>query len=131
MALIFYDNAVTKILQANINIVGAVNVCLTNNAFNQANSINSDITLSTNTTAVRMTNPSLVLTSGNVVWSGDMVTFTATGNAYAANAVFYADTVPRYLIAFYTLSNANSLAVNDTFSIFCNQGLANIGDPNN
>lgn len=131
MPVLFYDNAITQILRSNINIVGAINCCLTNNTFQQANLINSDITLSTNTSAVRMNNPALNLVSGNVQWSGDMVTFTASGNAYAANCVWYADTTPRYLIAFLNLSNANTLALNDTFSVFCNQGIANVGDPNN
>lgn len=131
MPVVFYDNAIINILRSNINIVGSVNMCLTNNAFNQANVTNSDITISTNTSAVRMGNPALVTTAGNVVWSGDMATFTASGAAYAANVVWYADVAPRYLIAHYVLSNANVLALNDTFSVFCNQGIANVGDPNN
>lgn len=131
MAVLFYDNVISKIVSANVNILGAVNVALTNNAFNQANSVIGDITIATNTIGVRVNNPTVSYSGGFTIWAGDAATITATGDAYAANAVFYSDTGPKYLIGHYVLANANYLALNDTFSIFCNQGIANIGDPNN
>lgn len=131
MPVVFYDYAIANIVRSNLNIVGAINCALTNNQFDGTNWINSNITIATNTSAVRMNNPALALVSGNVQWSGDMVTFTATGAAQAVNMVWYSDTDPRYLIAHYQLANTNTLALNDTYSVFCNQGIANIYDPNN
>ncbi len=131
MAVILYDNVLSKILMSNVNIISTVNMCLTNNPGNQTNSVIGDITIATNTIGVRVANPTLTYSAGNIIWAGDAATVTATGAAYAANAVFYSDAGPKYLIAHYVLANANYLALNDTFTVFCNQGIANIGDPNN
>lgn len=131
MPVLFYDNTIAKIVTANVNIIGAVNVALTNAAFNQANATISDITIAANTAGMALGSPVVTYASGNMVWSGNAVVFTATGAGYAANAVFYSDAGPKYLIGHYVLSNANTLALNDTFTLFCNQGIANIGDPNN
>ena len=131
MPVIFYDNTIAKIISSNVNMIGLVNMALTNNPGNQTNSVIGDITIATNTIGVRVTNPVLTYSAGNIIWSGDAATVTATGAAYAANAVFYADVAPRNLIAHYVLANANYLALNDTFTVFCNQGIANIGDLNN
>jgi hypothetical protein len=131
MPVVFYDDTIAHVLRANVNLLATVNVALTNSAFFQANKVVGDLTLAANTAGVRMNNPTLTLATGNVVWAGDAATVTATGAAYAANAVWYSDAGPKYLIAHYILTNATALALNDTFSIFCNQGVANIGDPNN
>src|SRR5512139_2087822 len=107
MAVLFYDNGILMMAKANVNVISTVNICLTNSEANQSNTLFTDIAVSTNTSAARLGNPAVSLVNGNVQWSGDMVTFTATGDAYAANAVFYADVGPKYLIAHYVLSNAN------------------------
>lgn len=144
MPVVTYNKAITAMVDGTFDLNNATarafEAVLTNTGLDITQTVLSEIAIAPNSANVPLVNVTLddTTSAGNTIWKtstdADVLKWTLTGTSNANAVVFYANTgaaaAATKLLARYELASWFNGVTNDSLTLYTNQGMIRLDDPN-